>query len=655
MKRLRSLVLALAPVGCGAVSLHAPPAIPMHATAPLRAEAKAIHDREGFVLVSPAKEQLSSFHLGYSALFRGHQPVYVTADALLHAWHASYDDILASLEHAALAPATSAMLAELRATLAKKTDAEPTARADVARYLDVASSLVSGVPATGEASSIVAEIEAASGAGSLELFGTTMDFDFSMMKPRGHYTRTVELQRYFRAMSWLGRVELRIAQTDANGRLRLDRRVLSAVSLLRSLFTASSERTWRQIDEAIGAFVGPRDSMSLPEYDVAAKALGGTDDAVLAAFAAASKQRIGTQLLRPGHEVAAFVLLGQRYVFDSHVFSRVTYGGLRTKRMMPTPLDVGYTVFGSTTAKALLAPEVSAYGGEYAQALETMVSERKAAGAALFEGSIHHRWLGALAELSPDAERDAVLPAPFRGEAWARRLLGTQLASWAELRHDNLLYAKQSVTAYALCDYPHGYVEPYPRFFAALEQMASSARATIEKLPLGGAHRTRIATFLSRYAEVAARLRAMAERERRDEPLDADDLDFLNHMVSIDGRHAGCTTIVTAEGWYADLFFDRDRALRHDPVVADVHTQPTDEDGNMVGKVLHVGTGYPRLLVVTIAHDGGQHPRTYRGFVSTYAETTTRDFRRLDDESWRTAVHEEHPVPPPWLKDVVAE
>ena len=31
--------------------------------------------------------------------------------------------------------------------------------------------------------------------------------------------------------------------------------------------------------------------------------------------------------------------------------------------------------------------------------------------------------------------------------------------------------------------------------------------------------------------------------------------------------------------------------------IADVHTQPTDEAGNWVGKVLHVGTGYARLMV----------------------------------------------------------
>jgi hypothetical protein len=43
-----------------------------------------------------------------------------------------------------------------------------------------------------------------------------------------------------------------------------------------------------------------------------------------------------------------------------------------------------------------------------------------------------------------------------------------------------------------------------------------------------------------------------------------------------------------------------------------VHTQPADEAGNPVGKVLHVGTGYPRYMVATIDTCNG--PRAYAAF-----------------------------------------
>ena len=40
------------------------------------------------------------------------------------------------------------------------------------------------------------------------------------------------------------------------------------------------------------------------------------------------------------------------------------------------------------------------------------------------------------------------------------KTLTTQLASWTHLRHDTLLYVKQSYSARTACVYPAGYVEP---------------------------------------------------------------------------------------------------------------------------------------------------------------------------------------------------
>jgi hypothetical protein len=120
-------------------------------------------------------------------------------------------------------------------------------------------------------------------------------------------------------------------------------------------------------------------------------------------------------------------------------------------------------------------------------------------------------------------------------------------------------------------------------------------------------------------------------------------------MVSIDGHHAGCTTTPDPHGWYPDLFVDRTTAMVQTPTIADVHTQPSDESGNMIGRVLHVATAPPRMMIVTIAHDDGTHPRTYRGFVSTYAEVTTSGFRRYTDEDWAAELAKHPAASPDWL------
>ena len=51
--------------------------------------------------------------------------------------------------------------------------------------------------------------KAAKGAKEIVLFGAKRDVDFSQFEPRGHYTNTEQLKRYFRAMMWLGRIDFR--------------------------------------------------------------------------------------------------------------------------------------------------------------------------------------------------------------------------------------------------------------------------------------------------------------------------------------------------------------------------------------------------------------------------------------------------------------
>ena len=60
---------------------------------------------------------------------------------------------------------------------------------------------------------------------------------------------------------------------------------------------------------------------------------------------------------------------------------------------------------------------------------------------------------------------------------------------------------------------------------------------------------------------------------------------------------------------------------------------PTKPGGQEVGRVLHVATGSPRLMVVTTDTCNG--PRAYAAVVSSYFETVTEDYKRLDDEQWK--------------------
>ena len=81
-----------------------------------------------------------------------------------------------------------------------------------------------------------------------------------------------------------------------------------------------------------------------------------------------------------------------------------------------------------------------------------------------------------------------------------------------------------------------------------------------------------------------------------------------------------------------------------------MHTQPTDEGGAPVGGVLHIGTGYARILVVVT--EGCSGLRAYAGLASSYFERVTENFERLTDEAWA----EQMPAAadPAWLSSIVA-
>jgi hypothetical protein len=119
-------------------------------------------------------------------------------------------------------------------------------------------------------------------------------------------------------------------------------------------------------------------------------------------------------------------------------------------------------------------------------------------------------------------------------------------------------------------------------------------------------------------------------------PFTAEQMAFVNDTVTTDSICGG----EIANGWYSRLYYSNARATEVDPVVADVHTQPTDEGGAEVGRILHVGVGLPRQMVVTVQTCTG--PRAYIGLASRYHERITQNWERMNDDSWKDEVMARH-------------
>ena len=173
---------------------------------------------QGFVIVP---EKLRLFHDAYDEQYYAGTPVFVTTDAAYNAWHLSSTRPCAtSRPEADSCPRSSARPGMRKnASTAQGTRRHGPAD-DAARIVDLiarrlrswarTSSSAPG-PKPRRTSSTPARPSASS-----PILGT--ETDYSLFAPRGHYTRTKALTRYFVAMSVLGQHAFRLpgsVQTDA--------------------------------------------------------------------------------------------------------------------------------------------------------------------------------------------------------------------------------------------------------------------------------------------------------------------------------------------------------------------------------------------------------------------------------------------------------
>lgn len=446
-------------------------------------------------------------------------PVFVSTDAILHALHRSYVDILAAIEREyfryLLATALITMHENWTALDAAYGDI-PGMRAsvdDVDVYITVARSLLAGtaVAPRGDNQETVDDLLGLCHAEMPATYPLFNDaprlYDFSQLKPRGHYTESPELQRYFRCMMWLGRTELRL--TPPSGVippvLDVSREIIDAY-LIRELVAQGGSSELSSVDSLIRSLVGNPDNVTLDELDTLAGAIGLTgpdallDPTVMDAFETElasgnyTAQGINSQILihdpmdPEGIRLPyAFLLMGQRFIIDSYVtgnvvFDAIHFEGQTPFRGLPHPFDVLFAL-GNDDVLPFLVGELQEY--HYAANLSALRYLIDGYEPEFWRGSLYSVWLQAIRTLSMTG-RDPDVPDFMKTGAWQQEKMNTQLTSWTELRHDNLLYAKQSYTGGAVCSYPRTYIEPVPAFYRTLEVFAADAAAAYSQVPYWG-------------------------------------------------------------------------------------------------------------------------------------------------------------------------
>jgi hypothetical protein len=623
---------------------------------------RSLIETHGFMVTERLRR--NSFGNAFTEIFHKDLPVFISADAILHALHMSYDAMLRVTEEQILIPKLEQILTAIHAqlpALAARYASSPgmdQKLKDVDLYITVPRKLLGAVISPyysdndGKAEELIALIAAEKPAGYPLFSSVARNIDFSQFTVRGHYTQTEQLKKYFRAMMWLGRIEMYLIppvnsvppENDEN----IQRQTIDAVLMCEAVRCAGAESSMSEIEEILRYFVGESDNVTLSNIETLLL-LTGVDSASMlletdrfAAFQDTLKvqsyafQRILSQIIMSDpanpddiRPASAFLLFGQRFIIDSYITGNVVYDKIKFEqnkvwRALPSRYDVLFSL-GNDAAAQLLEQELSTY--HYATNLASLRYLVDSYESEYWNSTVYTGWLNSIRSLNPPADRTA-LPAFMQTAAWWQQKMNTQLASWAQLRHDNLLYAKQSYTGGIICSFPESYVEPVPEFYTAVKMLAANAVQKFESLSLDF---NGMISYWRNLQSVADTLRSIALKELNGTMLSEMEKGFLKRMLYLNGI---CGPLYS--GWYYNLYYtDDDGFFKNDMVVADIHTCPTDASGMPVGWVMHAGTGPVNLAVITTEAPDGR-TISYIGPVMSYYEHVSMNFKRLTDEEWQT-------------------
>lgn len=622
----------------------------------LNAEQKALLKQQGMVVLSGAPEGMG-FGTGYMNIFKKDLPVFFTSDALLDPLYKTYDEALKGVETAYMIPVIDTILSATAGELAKLTTQYGSAAswkqplADAATFLIVARSLLKGTTeATGDAVAdqllqLVAEEKLK---GVDDFFGKKgLAIDFSQFKPRGHYECAYEtkcaLSNYFKCMMWLGRADCAfvIDSTD----LRMLRDFLLIHTCMKN---AGKLDLLSKFNAIVSFFVGDVDGFTIEGLTeitntgaFSLDAVIGSDSAALKLYSAIKRSGGGNQLIlsqamwkspdadRPDLPIIGQIS-GQRFILDSYLLGRTVEWYVKG-RNAPLLEEVPFCL-GNNAATSVVATDINKYstsGGDYKP-----YHSRLGASRVLFEKypywdrNLYTLWLDALRALSPDLP--TTVPTVMRSRTWQEKQMNTQLASWAQLRHNTLLYAKQSYTGGITCFYPDGYVEPYPEFYRTIGKLVKRLGQFIGTMGLTG-----YSVDIQTWESATTSLAAMAETELAGEPLTSAQIAILNQMISTTPRYIGCGETFY-DGWYFKLFPTQDECLQSKPCIADVHTIPPS-DISPSNMVLHAATGDASFVIIQAA-TGNDCGTLYAGVVSSFYQRDETPIKRLTDSEWTTVL-----------------
>jgi len=597
--------------------------------------------KNGFAIVPTNHEQL--FHV-YEQNDYHRFPAFVTTDLYLQLYHVYFDCVLREVEQEALYPMLVDFTRDMYETVDEQLKKEPgTTLAEAARhnriFFAVAFQLLTEQKLPLGTDESVANDEIRKVMKSVNDFSDFIAeyssedgvmFNYSLFRPRGHYTRSEKLQRYFRTMMWLQSVPFGV-----NAPKQLENVVQMADALNRHQKSATSYAT---IDRLLLHLMGPADNLSITQVRAEMKKTG-----LSAAQLVADEQQM-QQLrarlndtgnrqtrIRPKFENTSHnkvCLLPQRYQPDAEVLQEmVDYKSQPTKRGTPKGLDV-FAAMGNTIAERILLNELKE-AQQWEEFLPTLNRMKSTMDSVDWNSCSATQWLSTMQTVT---EKPSNAPYFMLTPEWDKKTLNAALGAWAELKHDAILYAKQPMGAECGDGGPpepvvKGYVEPNISFWKKFITLIESTMTVLEN---NGALTQKASEMGERLKEQIGFLLIASEKELKGISLTEEEYDQLQYIGA------------TVEYMTIELLRDEDQELwnwegvqgpdRKVALVADVYT--ANASNNPKHSILYEGIGAADEIYVIVEIDGYLY--LTRGAVFSYREFTRPSTeQRMTDEEWQ--------------------
>ena len=642
-------------------------------------------------------------------------PIFVTSDTLLHLYHIQFDEILKGIEEREF----FGKILNLSKALFDKSindyqgcidiNLKEALRRNIA-YLAVGLSILQ-TPTEGyngsediqtvdfsipsyvndEVEEEISFIESQDGFHDSPLF--LYREDYSQYKPRGHYTQSEKLKRYFKAMMWYGRMsflmkggnphcqycDFLISKDDAKIQTIQASLIATALPSV-TIDDESLENIWTRIYKVTSFFVGTADDLTPYEYldcikDVFGSEFNATElanDTKLLELKVELVQLRNPKIYGGTGEIVILKppgvpftiedlnetldktkgmrLMGQRFIPDSYMFQQLVfpavdpftgtgkpftmeYTGGGPARVFPRGLDV-MAVLGSDRALEILKNEGDTEYEHYYEQLSMLQENFSSLNITEWNRNLYFGWIYTLKSLLK--EYNSSYPTFMNTAAWQDKGLQTVLASWSELRHDTILYGKQSYTPIKATSVEPpenpvvGYVEPVPEFYLRIHALTKMTREGLTDLNVLNDTET---NRLQSLETILERLINISKKELENKELTNSDYEFIRNFGE------NLDSIVTGV---------KDKG-KETTIIADVHTDTNTE------QVLEEGVGYVDLILVAYMAPNG-NIIVGAGPILSYYEFKHPMDDRLTDEQWTDILQGgQTPDRPDWIISFISE